>query len=350
MEAIEAGRARFKIAGTQPQSWDEDMAAKQTPWDKVPAVRVTIESLVIAGSPRLSGENEEHVQALTNAEVKLPPITVHRSSMRVLDGMHRLRAAERRGQKEIEVQFFNGNEADAFVIAVRSNIAHGLPLSRADRKLAATRIITSHPHWSDRLIASVTGLAPGTIAAIRRKPDAEVPSAGIRIGRDGRTRPINSAERRGIASKLLIDDPNLSLRQVASIAGISPETVRDVRDRLVHQENAIPPKQVKLRQPNHLTKDRKHQQQSPHGRAAQEDLNQVMRQLRSDPTLRGTETGRMLLRLLEMRSINSDKWIELCDNVPAHCKEIIATLATECAEIWKQFSERLGEQDIRNRA
>jgi ParB-like chromosome segregation protein Spo0J len=341
VENIEAG-AQFPATGTPSQGQREDTAATQA-LDQVPTVRVTINSLVIADSPRLTGENTEHVQALVDAQGDLPPITVHRASMRVLDGIHRLRAAQRHGQKEIEVRFFDGDEADAFVIAVRSNIAHGLPLSLADRKTASIRIITSHPHWSDRMIASVTGLAPRTIAERRRNLDAEDSSADARIGRDGRSRPINSAERRAIASKLLAEDPNQSLRHVAKIAGISPETVRDVRDRRqVHSENSIPTKHAEPQQPVYLTgKNKKQQSAIGHFK----DLNQVMRQLRSDPTLRSAETGRMLLRLLGICGIANDKWAELGDQVPAHHKDTVATLAMKCAEIWRNFAERLTEQD-----
>ena len=36
-------------------------------------------------------------------------------------------------------QFFDGSEAEAFVIAVNANVTHGLPLSRADRHRGITR-------------------------------------------------------------------------------------------------------------------------------------------------------------------------------------------------------------------
>lgn len=342
MDAIEATRVQVEVSRTSPQSWGEDTATEQTLLDHAPAVRVAIDSLVIADSPRLSGENADHIQALANAQGELPPITVHRASMRILDGMHRLRAVESLGHNEIEVRFFDGDDADAFVVAVRSNIAHGLPLSLADRKAAATRIIASHPQWSDRLVASATGLAAGTVAKTRRKPNGQPPSTDIRIGRDGRTRPTNSAERREIASKLLTDDPNLSLRQVARIAGISPETVRDVRSQL-HGNGSTPPRRDQPRRPDHPTDDMK--PLGYDGRAMLGDLNQVMRQLRSDPTLRCTETGRIILRLLDMHRISSEKWDELSGNVPAHCKSVIANLAMECAEAWKRFSEKLAKQD-----
>lgn len=350
MGAIGMVGAQAEVAGTESQSACGNIEAELALLDKVPAVRVAISSLMVADSPRRSGENREHVQALANAQGNLPPIVVHRASMRVLDGLHRIRAAELRGQNEIEVRFFHGDELDAFVLAVRLNIAHGLPLSLVDRKAAATRIIAAHPQWSDRLISSVTGLATGTIAETRgRSSDGEVPPADIRIGLDGRGRPVNGAERRRNATKLLIDDPSLSLRQVAKIAGISPETARDVRSRLEDKDNSmIPPRRSQLRPADHDSRDNKRQGYA--NRAALGNLNQVMRQLKSDPTLRFTETGRTLLRLLDVHALSGEKWAELCDNVPAHCKGAIANAALGCAEVWRQFSERLMEQDNCNTA
>src|SRR3954464_4429872 len=132
-------------------------------------VEVDIGTLSTGASPRISGVDPEHVEALAAAQNPLPPITVHRSTGRIIDGLHRLRAVEIRGQQKIAVQYFDGDAADAFVLAVESNVTHGLPLTTADRKHAAARIIASHPQWSDRVIASVSGLAPGTVAEIRRR-------------------------------------------------------------------------------------------------------------------------------------------------------------------------------------
>src|SRR5262249_43856292 len=109
-----------------------------------PCRRVPVGSLLPADSPRVGGERLDHVRALADAAVDLPPILVHRPSMRVIDGMHRLRAAQLRGERTIEVQFFDGSDDLVFVAAVQANISHGLPLSRADRQAAAVRILTSH--------------------------------------------------------------------------------------------------------------------------------------------------------------------------------------------------------------
>jgi ParB-like chromosome segregation protein Spo0J len=104
-------------------------------------VELLVASLLPADSPRLAGEDPHHTQMLADSESTLPPILVHRATMQVIDGMHRLNAAILRGEKTIRARFFEGATAQAFVLAVQSNIAHGLPLTTADREAAAARII-----------------------------------------------------------------------------------------------------------------------------------------------------------------------------------------------------------------
>src|SRR2546423_5542310 len=202
-----------------------------------------IRSLLPADSPRLAGEDEEHVRLLAESYAELPPILVHRKTMRVIDGMHRLRAALLRGEESIKVRFYSGSEDAAFVLAVESNIAHGLPLSLADREAAAGRIVKSNPQWSDRAIAGVTGLSAKTVGVIRRGACADLPQLHSRIGRDGRVRPLNGADGRRRASEVFARRPDASLREVAGEAGISPGTARDVRERMRRGEDPIPPRQ-----------------------------------------------------------------------------------------------------------
>lgn len=275
-----------------------------------PVTSVPVSELRTGGSPRQGGENLEHIRVLADAEGELPPIIVRRADMRVVDGMHRLRAARLRGEQTIAVRYFDGDDSDAFVLAVRTNVTHGLPLSLGDRKAAAERIITSHAHWSDRMIATVSGLSAATIARIRKAhPELE---ADARVGHDGKVRPVNSMERRRVARSILLAEPTLSLREVARRAGISPETARSVRRRLPTEP--APP---------------------------QQDPVTLVRQLRGDPTLRFSESGRMLLRLLEVRSVPPEKWAAIAANMPAHWRDSVARVAMECADTWRTFAEQL---------
>lgn len=275
-----------------------------------PVATVLVAAVRAGRSPRQGGEDLEHIQTLADAPGELPPIIVRRADMRVVDGMHRLRAARLRGDTRIAVRFFDGDDKDAFVLAVRANVAHGLPLSLADRKVAAELIITSHPHWSDRVIAGVSGLSAATIARVRRaRPELEPPA---RVGQDGKVRPVNGMERRRVARAILLAEPTLSLREVARRAGISPETARSVRRRLSHGPQPPP-----------------------------EDAATLVRQLRGDPTLRFSETGRTLLRLLEVRSVPPERWAAIAANMPPHWRDAVARVAMECADTWRTFAEQL---------
>ena len=339
---------------------------------------LAISSLSVIDSPRISGESEEHVHVLAEAQAQLPPIIVHRATMRVIDGAHRLRAAKLRGDEEIAARFFSGSEADAFVLAVKSNIKHGLPLSLGERVAAAERIIQSHPQWSDRMIASVTGLASKTIADIRTRQTGDAVQVTTRIGQDGRIRPVDGARGRVLALTILSANPELSLRRVAHAAGISPETVRDVRNRLRRGEDPVPSRYDR-KPPGHGTQPARpplHPERPPPkaegpppkaegpppkaerpqlvnnafpgaSRASAGSATAVMERLRADPALRLTETGRILLRLLHAHLAETDKWDRIVENVPAHCGGIIAQLARECAQLWEEFADQV-ERNVTN--
>lgn len=323
------------------------MEREQEQNDQQTFIEVKISLLSTVDSPRTSGEDPDHVEALSVVQSPLPPILVHRPTMRVIDGLHRVRAAELRGQDRIAVTFFEGSEADAFVLAVESNIMHGLPLSKADRKRAAARIVTSHPQWSDRMVASVTGFAPGTVADIRRGLPGTSAADESRIGQDGRVRPINAAAGRRIAGRIIGENPSLSLRQIARMAGISPETARDVRDRLRRGEDPLPGRQS--RKPTNPEARLSAPQRgigvaAVHGRLSVQDHSIVVERLKADPALRLSETGRTLLRLLNLHTINAKEWQRIIDNVPPHCSGIVASLADEYAVMWSELALRLGDR------
>ena len=127
---------------------------------------VPISEIQVAGSPRTTGEDPRHIDALAEVCRDLPPIVIHRPTMTVIDGVHRLRAIERSGATSISAVFFDGTECEAFVLAVKLNAGHGLPLSLADRKAAARRMLADFPEWSNRRLAQAAGLSDKTVAAL----------------------------------------------------------------------------------------------------------------------------------------------------------------------------------------
>lgn len=301
--------------------------------------QVEISKLSAAGSSRSAGIDPNHVLALAQVQDELPPIVVHRETMQVVDGAHRLAAARRRGDVTIAVRFFDGSAADAFVVGVRANIAHGLPLTLADRKQAAEQIVQSHPHWSDRMVASVTGLAAGTVAEVRRRIPSPQTAVNARFGQDGRVHPLDGTRGRLLACELIAENPQLSLRQIAQQAGISPETARDVRNRLRRGEDPIPQKRTGARplSTSGAPAVRTTAIRAPGVR----DAAAVVARLKADPALRYNETGRNLLGLLNVHTMGADEWNSIIDNIPPHCSDVVAGLARDCAERWQELAARL---------
>jgi ParB-like chromosome segregation protein Spo0J len=312
----------------------------------LPVVRVPISSLVTVGSPRQSGESAEHARTLAEAGEGLPPIVVHRATMRVIDGMHRVRAAKLRGRTEIEARFIDADEATSFVLAVSENVRHGLPLSLADRKAAAARILACYPRWSDRKVGSVTSLSDKTVAVIRRRlsyaEDVDLPLATV--GRDGRVRPRNGEQRRDIARELILADPHASLRQIAQQAGISPETVRNVRMQLTHSGELEPPVRERDRTGGRPEPAAHLATVLAGSGAVAGQANRAFESLRSDPSVRSTEVGRSLLRMLAAYHVISEHGEELIGHVPAHCLDRLAIVADACAAQWRVLAENVEQR------
>jgi ParB-like chromosome segregation protein Spo0J len=313
-------------------------------------VSIPVLALRPADSPRLNGEDKAHIARLAQTETSLPPILVDKRTMRVIDGMHRLMAASLQGRETIEVVFFEGSDADIFLRAVQENIAHGLPLSQADRRAAAERIIASHPHLSDRAIGHSVGLASKTVAAIRKRSCDGVPQLGARVGRDGRVRPLNSGEGRRRAAELLAQQPGASLRDVARAAGISAATVLDVRKRLERGEPAVPLK-------HHANGSTEHSRATPDGDHSRPpairlspsaawsppcmDPVSAVEKLLRDPSLRSSERGKRMLRLLHVNALAAEQLPDVAAGVPPHCVLIVVQLARQYAKMWQDFAREL---------
>jgi hypothetical protein len=311
------------------------------------SVMLSVSSLVPADSPRLEGVDEQYMQQLANREDPLPPILVNRSTMRVIDGMHRLGAAGLRGDEFIEARYYDGPEADEFIEAVRLNVLHGKTLTRTDRIAAAERIIKTHPFWSDRKIASLTDVASATVAAIRRRSTDSTDHLNARVGRDGRARPINAAEGRERASKFLADNPDASLRQIATAAGVAPATAKDVRDRLRRGQDPLPEAQRNRVQSGHSPTPVMPKKERPQGHSSPLDIKLVLQRLGRDPALRLNEQGRGLLRLLSMheKAGSATNWDRIATMVPAHCSDMVAQAARQCAATWLALAECIEEKN-----
>lgn len=297
--------------------------------------------LLLDLSPRLDGGREEHARMLAETDAALPPILVHRQTMRVIDGMHRVRAARMRGQETIRAQFYEGSESAAFVLAVRRNIAHGLPLSTADRKAAAERIVVSHPHWSDRTIAASTGLSARTVQCLRQRSIAEIPQLNGRTGQDGRFRPINIAEGRLRASEFIRAQPSASLRTVAKAAGVSLGTAHDVRERLRRGDDPVP---AGHRRPE--SRPAPHKPRRPARPVGHRELRVILETLQRDPSMKFSGSGRHTLRWLWAHAVvDPGDYERLLEGVPAHCTDAVAELAWAVADTWQEIAQKIAQHE-----
>ncbi|MEU0545070.1 ParB N-terminal domain-containing protein [Nocardia sp. NPDC005978] len=265
-------------------------------------IELPIGRIAASGSIRASGLDHGHLRLLCELHEPHPPIVVHRVTMRIIDGFHRLEAARLRGATTVQARFFDGTDQEAYVLAVKANAVHGLPLSLSDRKRAATQILQLFPDWSDRRVAGITGVAHKTVGAIRRRAGGEIPHLERRVGRDGR---LQRSDRRGTSS-----DGQARVR--APIA-----------------ENQSTPIRPAAR---------------PSGRASsspQADLTPAIRSLRADPSLRFSDAGRALLRWLDAGPRTLEESVALADQIPGHCSAAIVAVARRNAEHWQSMADEL---------
>ncbi|MCY0937376.1 ParB/RepB/Spo0J family partition protein [Streptomyces sp. H34-S4] len=331
--------------------------------------RVRIDALQSADSPRLAGVDTGHVQRLAEIQASLPPILVHRPTMRIVDGSHRVAAAVLRGLDSVEVHYFDGPEADSFLRSVSANVAHGLPLSTPERKAAAERILHSHADMSDRAVATHTGLDAKTVAGIRRGSTEDVRQSNTRIGADGKAHPLDRTAERIRAAELMTSRPDLPLRAIVKETGLSLGTAHDVRQRLLRGEAPIPsprrgagpgaapargpaapaPAPARAHAPDAVpaaAAPARRAGPAPAGAGRTRTSLDLLRGLTSDPSLRHSESGRHFLRWLHTHFVLDDAWRQQVDSVPPHSTATVAELALQCSHAWRRFAEELASRRL----
>lgn len=332
--------------------------------------RVRINALQSADSPRLAGVDTSHVQRLAEVQTSLPPILVHRPTMRIVDGSHRVAAAVMRGQDSIEVHYFDGSEADSFLRSVSANVAHGLPLSTPERKAAAERILRSHADLSDRAVATHTGLDAKTVATIRRSSTEDARRSNTRIGADGKAHPLDRTAERIRAAELMTSRPDLPLRAIVKETGLSLGTAHDVRQRLLRGEAPTPaprrgsgpgvlgpggtgrigpPPPAQPDVPETVLAPAapgRRAGPAPAGAGRTRTSLDMLRGLAGDPSLRHSESGRAFLRWLHTHFVLDESWRQQVDSVPPHSTATVAELALQCSNAWRRFAEELASRRL----
>ena len=298
---------------------------------------VALSSLPVGHAWRVDGLDDARVAALAAIYPKLPAVLVRRHDLLVVDGAHTVAAARRLGMQTAHVQWFDGtwvDAAEAFVL--RNSTEVSLPLTLGDRRRLIESMLRAEPTWSDRRIAEVCGVSPKVIARSRSDESATQPTFGAekRIGRDGRARPIRAGAMRSSIEQMLEQQPDASLRTIASALGVSPETVRSVRrDREVGSDVAERPG----RHPATVV---------GHDVVRRPIFREVPAPWREDNAFSSTNTGAEFVDWFEATNVGSQPGRP--DLVPLSRIYEIADEARRRAAYWTDFAEEL-ERRARHR-
>jgi ParB-like nuclease domain len=323
-----------------------DQLITELPVEKIP-LSLLENGLFLRGA----GTDTAHVKLLADAagSSELPPILVQKGNYRIVDGMHRVEAARLRGEKSIKAQLIPCTDQDAFILALKTNTLHGLPLSRRDRIFGAKHILAWHPDWSDRGVAAATGLGAKTIAGLRHHSADGIQQFSKRVGRDGKRHPLTAAEGRRRAVEYMMARPDAPLRQVAREVDVSLATAQDVRTRMRRGTDPI-------------TVGRQRPSPKPAARPLAEDgaslrnvanthgirpsspdpsWGLISAKLATDPSLRYTEGGRKFFRWMSMYATHASEWNEFSDAIPSHWLKDVYVAVNETLDELHHFADEL---------
>lgn len=130
-----------------------------------------------------------------------PAIIVYHNGDRhfLADGFHRKAGARKAGLTHVPAMVRVGDRLAALEASLKSNHAHGLPRSVADKCYAVDKALKEFPDHSDRMLAEMCGVSPNFVGKHRElmaepstahEDSSAKPAAKTRVGRDGRRRKL----------------------------------------------------------------------------------------------------------------------------------------------------------------
>jgi hypothetical protein len=125
----------------------------------------------IASRKALNPKRVEHYRQILESDNDLDPVIVFHDGQTnwLSDGFHRIEAYKKADQTQIPTDVRHGTRRDAILYAIEANAKHGLCLSLAERKNAATTLLqdTEWSQWSDRKIGKICGINHETVRSLR---------------------------------------------------------------------------------------------------------------------------------------------------------------------------------------
>jgi hypothetical protein len=181
--------------------------------------RVSLERVIeLAETRDVRPIDNDHVERLSLGVEALPPIDVVKlteARFGILAGYHRVAASRLAGKKTVRVVVHDLETEQWHPFAVRSNLKHGLPLTMAQRREAARRMLLDNPRRSDRDIAADSGLSAPTVGKLRHQAieddEPGVKDLHLRVGRDGKSYPVPPAKGDAIERVVIEQGPGTGL-------------------------------------------------------------------------------------------------------------------------------------------
>jgi len=174
-------------------------------------------------------------------------------------------------------------------------------------------------------VGRAVGLSGKTVGALRRRLGQHMPDG--RVGQDGRVRPVSTPAVREALLELIEQHPGVSLREIARLAEVSPNTVRNARLRMTEGADDLTEEPPAAGPPP-----------SPKGGQPPYELEEtLLSNLSQDPSLRNTETGRALLRLRHQHIGTVDG--RIIEALPEHTLPSVSRVARDMAVQWQHFAD-----------
>lgn len=164
--------------------------------DKPRSHNIPIEQIRTDGNTqvrvKIDPDRTDHYAERIKAGDTFPPIAVFddgENGYWLADGFHRVSGARKAGKQSCGALVYVGTREDALWFAAAANKASGLHMTNADKRRAATMLLTSFPTHSDKSLADQIGVTHPFISAIRSDLEeaGRLVTVTSRTGADGRT-------------------------------------------------------------------------------------------------------------------------------------------------------------------
>lgn len=168
----------------------------------------------------------------------------------------------------------------------------------------------------------------------RRRPKGARPCALVPVP----TGPLDANTERAVVTELLTLLPATSTPELAKISNMPEAAIDDLRISLLLNGDSKPARIARYRRRALRAARANESTGSP---PAAMSHSPMLRELRRNSTLRDTESGRRLLRRLDLPNFQDPHWERILGELPPHRMAMLASLARDCADRWRALADTL---------